>query len=172
MRLILLRDNSIETERLWERLLNHEPVIGAVIENKTKSGDPVTCEWFVTPLTGEPGEIAGIAAMALDISDKKQNELAIAAQLDGDQSPLGQSIALFARIAAKTREADIGQEYHDLFIGLGRGELLPYASYYLTGFLNEKFLSRQVSLFKKGSLHYSPLIWRLLMLQMWKKAWV
>jgi PAS domain S-box-containing protein len=77
MRLILLRDNSIETEKLWERLLNHEPVIGAVIENKTKSGDPVTCEWFVTPLTGEPDEIVGIAAMALDISDKKQNELAI-----------------------------------------------------------------------------------------------
>jgi PAS domain S-box-containing protein len=77
MRLILLRDNSIETEKLWERLLNHEPVIGAVIENKTKSGDPITCEWFVTPLTGEPDEIVGIAAMALDISDKKQNELAI-----------------------------------------------------------------------------------------------
>src|SRR5947209_17297688 len=30
----------------------------------------------------------------------------------------------------------------DLFVGLGRGELLPYASYYLTGFLNERPLSR------------------------------
>jgi hypothetical protein len=29
----------------------------------------------------------------------------------------------------------IEREYFDLFIGLGRGELLPYASYYLTGFL-------------------------------------
>lgn len=77
MRLILLRDNSIETEKLWERLLNYEPVIGAVIENKTKSGAPVTCEWYVTPLTGEQNEIVGIAAMALDISEKKQNELAI-----------------------------------------------------------------------------------------------
>jgi TorA maturation chaperone TorD len=27
-------------------------------------------------------------------------------------------------------------------VGLGRGELLPYASYYLTGFLNERPLSR------------------------------
>ena len=77
MRLILLRDNSIETEKLWERLLNYEPVIGAVIENKTKSDTPVTCEWYVTPLTGEQNEIVGIAAMALDISEKKQNELAI-----------------------------------------------------------------------------------------------
>ena len=77
MRLILLRDSSVEAEKLWQRLLSYEPVIGAVIENKTKSGSTVICEWFVTPLTGEQNEIVGIAAMALDISDKKQNELAI-----------------------------------------------------------------------------------------------
>jgi len=35
----------------------------------------------------------------------------------------------------------VAREYHDLFIGLGRGELLPYASYYLTGFLHEKPLA-------------------------------
>ena len=29
----------------------------------------------------------------------------------------------------------------DLFIGVGRGELLPYASYYLTGFLHERPLA-------------------------------
>ncbi len=33
------------------------------------------------------------------------------------------------------------REFNALFIGLGRGELLPYASYYLTGFLNEKPLA-------------------------------
>ena len=38
--------------------------------------------------------------------------------------------------------ADVEREYFDLFVGLGRGELLPYASYYLTGFLNERPLSR------------------------------
>ena len=26
----------------------------------------------------------------------------------------------------------------NLFIGVGRGEILPFASYYLTGFLNDK----------------------------------
>jgi len=36
----------------------------------------------------------------------------------------------------------IEREYFNLFIGLGRGELLPYASYYLTGFLNERPLAR------------------------------
>ncbi len=36
----------------------------------------------------------------------------------------------------------VGREYFDLFVGLGRGELLPYASYYLTGFLYERPLAR------------------------------
>ena len=34
------------------------------------------------------------------------------------------------------------REYFDLFIGMGRGEILPYASYYLTGFLHERPLAR------------------------------
>lgn len=41
-----------------------------------------------------------------------------------------------------------------------------------TGFLNEKFLTSQIALFKRGKLHYSPLIWRLLMLQCWHQRWL
>ena len=44
--------------------------------------------------------------------------------------------------AAETSVERIEREYFDLFIGLGRGELLPYASYYLTGFLHERPLAR------------------------------
>jgi TorA maturation chaperone TorD len=33
-------------------------------------------------------------------------------------------------------------EYFDLFIGLGRGECLPYGSYYLAGYLHERPLAR------------------------------
>ena len=36
----------------------------------------------------------------------------------------------------------VEREFFDLFIGIGRGELLPYGSYYLTGFLNERPLAR------------------------------
>jgi len=77
LRLILPRDSSSDAEKLWQRLLNYEAVIGTVIENKTQSGSPIFCEWFVTPLTDEQKNIVGIAAMALDITDKKQNELAM-----------------------------------------------------------------------------------------------
>ena len=77
MRLILPREGSADAEKLWQRLLNYEAVIGSVIENKTRSGAPIFCQWFVTPLTDKQNEIVGIAAMALDITDKKHNELAI-----------------------------------------------------------------------------------------------
>jgi TorA maturation chaperone TorD len=44
--------------------------------------------------------------------------------------------------SARTVDADAaGREFFDLFVGIGRGELLPYASYYLTGFLNERPLA-------------------------------
>jgi len=36
---------------------------------------------------------------------------------------------------------ELAHEYHALFVGLGRGELLPYGSVYLTGFLQEKPLA-------------------------------
>lgn len=62
--------------------------------------------------------------------------------LVGDDSPLGQAIATLAKVAKLSKEKTVNSEFNKLFIGLGRGELLPYASYYLTGFLNEKPLAR------------------------------
>ena len=61
--------------------------------------------------------------------------------LTGDTGELGQAITTLARLAKVTKPAAVESEYNRLFIGLGRGELLPYASYYLTGFLNEKPLA-------------------------------
>jgi TorA maturation chaperone TorD/DNA-binding transcriptional regulator YdaS (Cro superfamily) len=64
------------------------------------------------------------------------------AHLRGDATPLGEAHAALAEAASKVVTAGVEREYFDLFVGLGRGELLPYASYYLTGFLNERPLSR------------------------------
>jgi TorA maturation chaperone TorD len=62
--------------------------------------------------------------------------------LRGDASPLGLAHAALADAASRTNAERVGREYFDLFIGLGRGELLPYGSYYLTGFLHERPLAR------------------------------
>lgn len=63
------------------------------------------------------------------------------AELTGDDSEMGQAIAGLARVAKASKPRNVESEFNALFIGLGRGELLPYASYYLTGFLNEKPLA-------------------------------
>jgi TorA maturation chaperone TorD len=46
-----------------------------------------------------------------------------------------------ARVAAHTDPQAVEREFHHLFIGVGQGELLPYGSYYLTGFLMDKPLA-------------------------------
>lgn len=63
------------------------------------------------------------------------------ADLSGDDTPLGNAIQGLARVAKVSKPKAVQTEFNSLFIGLGRGELLPYASYYLTGFLNEKPLA-------------------------------
>lgn len=64
------------------------------------------------------------------------------AALSGDDSDLGKAISALSRIAKAVTEKSVTSEYNALFIGLGRGELLPFASFYLTGFLNEKPLAQ------------------------------
>jgi TorA maturation chaperone TorD len=64
------------------------------------------------------------------------------ATLRGDASPLGVAHAALAEAASRTTVEQVEREYFDLFIGLGRGELLPYGSYYQSGFLHERPLAR------------------------------
>ena len=76
-------------------------------------------------LSGPPGQI---------LLDQTQN-------LTGDETEIGKAISALSRVAKATSPKKVESEFNALFIGLGRGELLPYASYYLTGFLNEKPLA-------------------------------
>src|SRR4051794_23090103 len=64
------------------------------------------------------------------------------ATLRGDASPLGVAHAALSDAASRTNADLVEREFFNLFIGLGRGELLPYGSYYLTGFLHERPLAR------------------------------
>ncbi len=61
------------------------------------------------------------------------------AEVDADELGLAMS-----SLAAASRGRDLAlleQEYNDLFIGVGKGEIVPYGSWYLTGFLMEQPLS-------------------------------
>jgi len=54
-----------------------------------------------------------------------------------DDSELSAAWQMLALAASRSEPGDLADEYQQLFIGLGRGEVVPYASWYLTGFLME-----------------------------------
>lgn len=62
--------------------------------------------------------------------------------LSGGDTPLGRAISALASGAAQATGRSVEREFNRLFIGLGRGELLPFGSVYLTGFLNERPLAQ------------------------------
>ena len=86
-------------------------------------------------------EYALLATLLLAAPDA--NLLARLSGLQGDfETPLGLAHGALGQAAASTSLEVVSRAYFELFIGVGRGELLPYASYYLTGFLNERPLAR------------------------------
>ncbi len=60
-------------------------------------------------------------------------------RLDPDAStPLGNVLDGLAAAARRATVDEARREYGRLFIGVARGELMPYASYYITGFLMDR----------------------------------
>jgi TorA maturation chaperone TorD len=59
---------------------------------------------------------------------------------NGDDLMLAMST--LALSAQRHKPDTIEEEFHQLFIGLGKGEVVPYGCWYLTGFLMEKPLSQ------------------------------
>lgn len=86
------------------------------------------------------GEYALLSALLARAPDAPL--LARLARLRGDGSPLGVAHAALAEAASQTSAERLEREYFDLFVGVGRGELMPYGSYYLTGFVHERPLAR------------------------------
>lgn len=65
----------------------------------------------------------------------------VAALEPGDGKAGDELAAAWAGLREAARRAEPGpldDEFHDLFIGLGRGELVPYGSWYRTGFLMDR----------------------------------
>lgn len=72
--------------------------------------------------------------------------LAYASELDADASSnkteLAVAFSMLSLAAQHSHPENLRDEYHALFVGLGRGELVPYGSWYQTGFLMEKPLGQ------------------------------
>jgi TorA maturation chaperone TorD len=54
------------------------------------------------------------------------------------KSELALALTMLSLAARHSNPEELRDEFHALFIGLGRGELVPFGSWYQTGFLMEK----------------------------------
>lgn len=96
------------------------------------------------PIAEEQARRAGmysvLAALLRDAPGK--DVLDFVAQLEtdaeADKSELPLALTMLALASRHSSAESLRDEYHALFIGLGRGELVPYGSWYQTGFLMEK----------------------------------
>lgn len=94
------------------------------------------------PLQQDLSRAENYDALALLLSAAPSAQVLQAmARVSGDDTALGRAWAALAQVAGSSDPAAVEREYFNLFIGVGRGELLPYASFYLTGFLNERPLA-------------------------------
>lgn len=57
---------------------------------------------------------------------------------DNQDSQMHQAWSVLQLAASRADVTQVEDEYQQLFIGIGRGELVPFGSWYLTGFLMEK----------------------------------
>ena len=95
LKLIVPEKSRSEVEKLQHNLLDFNSIIGHVIENRKKDGGHIFCEWYITPLTKNDDEIVCIAAMALDITDKKRvEEDLVAAKNESERASQAKSIFL------------------------------------------------------------------------------
>jgi TorA maturation chaperone TorD len=76
----------------------------------------------------------------------REDVLELLSSIDGAETGgdnlLAAAWEMLSKAASKASPAELEDEYQDLFIGVGRGELMPYGSWYLTGFLMEQPLAR------------------------------
>lgn len=106
------------------------PDAAATVQHMMAEEDLLRANWY--------GFLARFLAGPAD-----QGALSLAAAFDSrdDSTEMGRALGVLSRLAQNTTPSQAEEEYFNLFIGVGRGELMPYGSYYLTGFLNEKPLA-------------------------------
>jgi TorA maturation chaperone TorD len=63
----------------------------------------------------------------------QRSDLELLANLSRDSTRLGEAVGGLAHLARRTSPEAAGREFHNLFIGVERGELVPYGSHYRSG---------------------------------------
>ena len=78
------------------------------------------------------------ALLASEPNEEVLQRLRDIGEVDTSDGKIAMGWELMKQSATKTTAESVTDEFFSLFIGIGRGELMPFGSWYLTGFLMEK----------------------------------
>lgn len=114
--------------------------------NQDSTNNSSVTDWEAPPIAEEQVYRAGayrmLAALLRDVPrEDVLSQVSALAEIQTENDELALAMSMLGLSARDRTPQQIDDEYHNLFIGLGRGELVPYASWYLTGFLMEKPLA-------------------------------
>ncbi|MEJ2361273.1 MAG: molecular chaperone TorD family protein [Gammaproteobacteria bacterium] len=114
--------------------------------NQDSTDEKAVPDWDAPPIAEEQVYRAGayrmLAALLRDVPrEDVLTQVSALADIQTDHDELALAMSMLGLAARDRSPQQIDDEFHNLFIGLGRGELVPYASWYLTGFLMEKPLA-------------------------------
>jgi len=117
-----IQTSAIESNRASEELVSEDLARALVYR--------LLARLFRAPATDELLNMIGRLDLVQAVDKNTTDENSLYAAWKGLQTAAGN-----ASVAA------LDDEFHALFIGISRGEIMPYASWYLTGFLMEKPLA-------------------------------
>ncbi|MEO1207834.1 MAG: molecular chaperone TorD family protein [Pseudomonadota bacterium] len=103
--------------------------------------DQTEPDYTAPSIDGERASLYILLA-ALLAEEPCHDTLATVEVISAPDTELGRALNELAGLASETDLETLTDAYFELFVGVGRGLLVPYGSYYLTGFLNEKPLAR------------------------------
>ena len=108
--------------------VKNDVVNAATVESSDQSRRAAFYSLLAGLLRNAPDADVLAYCLSLDTTDQK--------------SELGAAVNTLVLAAKHSDPQRLKEEFHDLFIGLGRGELVPYGSWYQTGFLMERPLGQ------------------------------
>lgn len=111
--------------------------LAARIAARTQTGRPPEATQVAAEDAARAGLYGLLAALLRDVPDAGLLERVVALDTPAGRDAFALAWEGLRLAAGEVTPAEADDEYHRLFIGLGRGELVPYGSWYQTGFLME-----------------------------------
>ena len=76
--LIVTPETEDQFEEIWQDLLQRKTSVSTIIENINANDQTIVCEWHITPLVNEFGNVIGITSLVSDITSRKAAEQTLA----------------------------------------------------------------------------------------------